>query len=159
MKNSPIKHRITANQTLSVVLQILITLAFIGVISLSMHSIKPHWIKWCVFGAAILLLIIQCIRLKSPLLLIDRIFANHPGKQVFLTLLIFTVCFDFALCLFPSKGLRNTFANFISPKVLTEEVSGGIQYEIDTVKQQSDVQDVIVVKKNAHRKQRSDYLK
>ena len=159
MKNKRIKHRITANQPLSVVLQILITLAFVGVISVSLHNIRPHWIRWCVFGTAMLLFIVQCIRLKSPLLLVDRIFANHPGKQVFLILLVFMICFDFALCLFPSKGLRNTFSNFISPKVLTEEISDGIQYEIDTVKQRTDVQDFIVVTKPVEHKQRSDYLK
>lgn len=159
MKKSLIKHRITSNQPLSIVIQILITLAFIGVISLSLHNVKPHWIKWCVFGTAMLLFAIQCIRLKSPLLLIDRIFANHPGKQVFLTLLIFMICFDFALCLFPSKGLRNTFSDFISPKVLTEDVSDGIRYEIDTINHKNDVQDYVIVKKPAQRKQRSDYLK
>ena len=159
MKNRPFKHRITSNKPLSIVLQILITLAFIGVISLSLHHITPHWIKWCVFGTAMLLFTVQCIRLKSPLLLIDRIFANFPGKQVFLTLLIFMICFDFALCLFPSKGLRNTFSNFISPKVLTEEVSDGIRYEIDTIKPENDVQKYVVVKKPAQHNQWSDYLK
>ena len=157
MKKSLIKHRITSNQSLSIVLQILITLAFIGVISLSFHNIKPHWIRWCVFGTAMLLFVVQCIRLKSPLLLIDRIFANHPGKQVFLTLLIFTICFDFALCLFPQMGLRNTFANFISPKTLTEEVGDGHKYEIDIPQEETDTSNV-VLKKAPHR-QRSDYFK
>lgn len=159
MKSSPFKHRITGSRTLSVVLQLLITLAFIGVISLSLHGIKPHWIKWIVFGSAILLMVLQCIRLKSPLLLVDRIFANHPGKQVLLTLLIFTISFDLALCLFPNKGLRTTFANFISPKTLTEDASNPLQYDLDTAPYLPEAKNVVVVKKATHFRPRSDYFK
>lgn len=151
MRTQHPKRRTTASRTLSVVLQLLTILSFVTVIVLAFYGIKPHWLKWGFFGTAMLLIVIQGIRLKTPLLLVDRVFANFPGKQVLLTLLIFTVSFDFALCLFPDQGLRVTFGNFISPKALTEENASSIR--------QGSGQQPSVPKEPAPPKHRSDYFK
>lgn len=153
------KHHITASQPLSIILQVLITLILVGLIAYSFHDIKPYWVRWAVFGTAMLLIAVQCIRLKSPLLLVDRIFANHPGKQLVLALFIFTVSFDFALCLFPGKSLRTTFTNFISYKTITEEVSDEVKIEFDTIQHKPNIQEITFVEKPAIYKRRSDYLK
>lgn len=72
-----------------------------------------HW-RWILFSLAVILTIIQCIRLKHPLLLIDRIFANHAGKQLVLAFFVFVFTIDFALCIFPQEGIRSSFASIIS---------------------------------------------
>ena len=66
------------------------------------------------FGIAVLLTVIQCIRLKHPLLLFDRIFANYAGKQLVLALFVFIFTIDFAMCIFPKEGIRSSFASIIS---------------------------------------------
>lgn len=104
-KNNPkrYKHPITSSKPLSIILQLLITFSLLSLILLSFFNIQPYWLRWVFFGTTLSLIIFQCIRLKSPLLLVDRIFAKHPGKQLVLALYIFTISFDFALCLFPGK--------------------------------------------------------
>lgn len=153
------KHKITGSQPLSIILQALITLSFIAMIVIALLGIRPDWIRWIIFGAAMSLIVVQCIRLKSPLLLVDRIFANYPGKQMLLALLIFMISFAFALCLFPGKGLRSTFTMFISAKVLTEEISDGTKTEFDTLRYKPNIQDIAIVKKPGKHKDRSEYLK
>ena len=71
------------------------------------------------FGIATILTIVQCIRLKHPLLLIDRIFANHAGKQLVLAFFAFIFTIDLALCIFPNEGIRSSFAGIISYVYLT----------------------------------------
>lgn len=75
---------------------------------------SQHPWRWIIFGIAVILTIIQCIRLKHPMLLIDRIFANHAGKQLILAFFIFVFTIDFALCIFPKEGIRSSFASIIS---------------------------------------------
>lgn len=153
------KHPITSSKPLSIILQLLITFLLLGLILISFYNIQPYWLRWVFFGTALLLITIQGIRLKCPLLFVDRIFAKHPSKQLVLALYIFTICFDFALCLFPGKSLRMTFTNFISFKMISEEVDDEVKIVFDTIQYKPNAEEIAFVEKPAIYKQRSDYLK
>ena len=105
---------------LSAVLQLLIILFLLTVIAISINeNTIPYYFRWFFSGIAILLGIIQFLRIRCPMLLIDRIFANSPGKQLTTALFAFLLAFDIALCIFPRGGIRNAFADFVSPIRLT----------------------------------------
>lgn len=142
----------------SAIIQLLIVLLFVAVMVATFFRV-PHYLKWVLFGAAILLTCLQSLRLKYPLLYIDRIFANYPGKHIVLALFIFLISFDFALCLFPGTGLRTTFSNFISYKSLTEEASDEVVIAFDTIQYKPNVKEIAFVDKPAFYKKRSDYFK
>ena len=144
----------------SALIQILVALLLIAIIAIAYFRIPvPHYWKWCLFGIAMLLIGIQCFRLKYPRLILDRIFAYYAGKQIAMAFLIFIITLDFALCLFPSKGMRSAFRGFISPMVLVEEASDSYRYEFDTIKYPSNYDQVAVVKVPAQNKSRKDYIK
>ena len=149
--------RIKEHKTSSII-QILIVLLLLAVIVAAVFRV-PQYLKWILFGTAIALIILQCLRLKYPMLFIDRIFANYSGKQLVLALFVFIISFDFALCLFPRAGIRSTFSNFISYKMLTEEVSDDVVINFDTTKYKPNVDKVSFVEKPASHKKRSDYFK
>lgn len=149
--------RIKENK-MSAVIQILVVLMLTAVIIGAVLRV-PHYLKWILFGTALLVIFLQCLRLRYPLLFIDRIFANYPGKQIFLALLIFIISFDFALCLFPGSGLRTTFTNFISYKTITEEVSDEVVINFDTTQYKPNVDKIAFVERPAYYKKRSDYVK
>ena len=144
----------------SAVIQAIVILALIAIIAISFFRIPTHpcW-KWSIFGIAVMLILLQCYRLKYPLLLIDRIFANYAGKQIALAFLIFIITLDFALCLFPDYGMRRTFIDFISPRVLLEEASDGIRYEFDTTLYSSNIDQIAIIEEPAQFKSRSHYFK
>ena len=144
----------------SAFIQVAILLLLLGILAIAFFRIPiPHYWKWVIFGVAILLIVLQCWRLKYPLLLLDRIFANYAGKQIAMALLIFIITMDFALCLFPNGGMRSTFRDFISPMVLIEEASDGYRYEFDTTQYASNYDQVAIVKEPARYKSRSEYFK
>ena len=120
------------NHPWSVVFQILICLLFLSVLAVSFYkrSIPYYW-RWILFGAAVVMTIIQFIRLKCPMLLIDRIFANQPSKQLILALFTFCMVLGLGLCLFPSDGVRHTFIGFINPQRVTQEAKETYRYEPD----------------------------
>ena len=99
----------------SAFLQVVLLLLYIAIpfVALLNRQIVHPW-RWILFGSAVILTTIQCFRLKHPLLLVDRIFANHAGKQLLLALFVFIFTIDFALCLFPKDGVRSSFASIIS---------------------------------------------
>ena len=120
------------NHPWSVVFQILICLLFLSVLAVSFYkSFVPYYWRWILFGAAVVMTIIQFIRLKCPMLLIDRIFANHPSKQLILALFTFCMVLGLGLCLFPSDGVRHTFIGFINPQRVTQEAKETYRYEPD----------------------------
>lgn len=151
--------RIKGNKV-SALIQTLIVLLLLAIIAIAFFRVPiPHFWRWIVFGVAMLLILWQCHRLKYPLLLLDRIFANYAGKQIAMALLIFIVTMDFALCLFPNGGMRSTFRDFISPMVLVEEASDGYRYEFDTTQYASNYDQVAIVKEPAQYKSRMEYFK
>ena len=99
----------------SAIIQSTLLLLFIAIPFVAfLNRQTPHPWRWILFSLAIILTIIQCVRLKHPLLLIDRIFANHAGKQLVLACFVFVFTVDFALCIFPQEGIRSSFASIIS---------------------------------------------
>ena len=99
----------------SAILQVTLLMLYIAMPFISLLNWQtPHPWRWIVFGIAVLLTVIQCIRLKHPLLLFDRIFANYAGKQLVLALFVFIFTIDFAMCIFPKEGIRSSFASIIS---------------------------------------------
>lgn len=144
----------------SAFIQALIVLLLLAIIAIAFFRVRiPHYWRWILFGATMLLIILQCCRLKYPLLLLDRIFANYAGKQIAMALLIFIVTLDFGLCLFPNSGMRSTFRDFISPMILIEEASDGYRYEFDTTQYASNYDKVAIVKEPAQYKSRMEYFK
>jgi hypothetical protein len=104
----------------STVIQVIILLLFIAIPFVAfLYKQALHCWRWVMFGIATILTIVQCIRLKHPLLLIDRIFANHAGKQLVLAFFAFIFTIDLALCIFPNEGIRSSFAGIISYVYLT----------------------------------------
>lgn len=144
----------------SAIIQTLVILLLLAIVAISFFRIplQPYW-KWVIFGVALSLILVQCYRLKHPALLIDRIFANYAGKQIAMAFLIFIITMDFALCLFPDYGLRRTFIDFISPRVLLEEASDGIRYEFDTTLYPGNYDQIAIIKEPAQYKKRSEYFK
>lgn len=143
---------------LSSFFQTMVVLSLLAVIIASFYRI-PHYWKWILFGAGILIATIQFLRMKHPLLSIDRVFANYPGKQIVLALIVFIICFDFALCLFPGKGMRSTFTNFINYKALTEEAVDEVVISFDTTLYKPNAENIAFVEKPANYKKRSEYTK
>ena len=150
--------RIRENK-LSAFIQALVVLLLIAVVVLAFFRVQQHYWKWISFGAALLLILVQCLRLRYPLLVIDRIFAHDAGKQIALALLFFIVTMDFALCIFPNYGLRRTFVDFISPRVLLEEAEDSYRYEFDTTMYPSNYNQVAVIEEPAQYKSRGYYFK
>lgn len=104
----------------SAIIQAIILLLFFAIPFVSFFTKQsPHWWRWIIFGTAAILTIVQCIRLKHPLLLIDRIFAYQAGKQLVLASFAFIFTIDLALCMFPREGIRSSFAGIISYVYLT----------------------------------------
>ena len=99
----------------SAILQVTLLMLYIAMPFISLLNWQtPHPWRWIVFGIAVLLTVIQCIRMKHPLLLFDRIFANYAGKQLVLALFVFIFTIDFAMCIFPKEDIRSSFASIIS---------------------------------------------
>ncbi|MBP5572578.1 MAG: hypothetical protein J6X40_00230 [Bacteroidales bacterium] len=144
---------------LSAFIQTLTVLLLLAVIVLAFLRVQQHFWKWIAFGTALLLILLQCIRLKYPLLLIDRIFANYAWKQIALALLFFILTMDFALCIFPNYGLRRTFVDFISPRVLLEEAEDSYRYEFDTTLYPSNYDQVAIIEEPAQYKSRGYYFR
>ena len=123
MSKKKFSNKKVKDNPVSVVIQIVICLLYLSVLVVSFYKrmIPSYW-RWILFGTAIILTFIQGFRLRSPLLLIDRIFANKPNKQIILAAFAFCIALDFGLCLFPSAGIRYTFVGFINPlRVISQD--------------------------------------
>lgn len=109
----------------STILQTLIAILFVALLIMPVFSWQlPLLLRRLLLLLAIALTIVQCLRLKTFILLVDRIFATKPGKQIVLALFTFIIAFDIAFCMFPKADFRNTFIDFISPnKILSETES------------------------------------
>ena len=137
---------------------IALLLLAIPVLVICRFPMSLSW-RWGLFAAALLLILLQCIRIKHPMLHIDRIFANHPVKQIAMAFLFFVITFDLALCLFPESGVRSAFVDFISSEALLEEPSDGFRYEFDTSQHASNHDNVAIIEEPAQPISRSNYLK
>lgn len=130
--NRQARNKSTKNPTLSIIIQILTTGFFIALLFIPFISGLPYWLRWVFFGVGSGLSIVQLVRIKCPLLYIDRIFANEPRKQIILAIMVFIITMDFSLCLFPKAGIRYVFSDIVSSTKLTFVPEGQIRYEKDT---------------------------
>jgi hypothetical protein len=118
------KNKVCANP-LSTIIQLVIIILLVAVLCTTFKNDAPDkektfdWSRIVMFGAAVALILVQCIRAKCPMLIIDRIFANSPGKQVVLAFFTFVFTVDLAMCMFPKEGIRSSFVNIISYVKLT----------------------------------------
>ena len=110
--SNTIGKRVNHNR-LSVIIQVLVVAFFVTVLVFSFFKL-PCWYRWCAFGIGLILLVWQLIRLKCPLLIIDRIFAYKPRKQIVLALFAFVITLDIALVLFPNAGIRFAVADIVT---------------------------------------------
>lgn len=158
------KERIVS-KPLSIIIQITIIVLLILVLGTSFFMasyenaiIKPKWIRWGLFGLATILIIVQFWRAKCPMLIIDRIFANHPGKQIVLTFFAFIFTIDLAMCMFPQEGIRSSFVNIISYVKLSHMPKDNYRYD-DNPNPNYDWQDDYRIIKDPSPKGRWDYFK
>lgn len=149
----------TKANPLSAVFQCLITLSFITVLIISFIKGLSPWLRWGIFAFGCVLTVIQLLRLKSPLLIIDRIFANSPKKQIVLALFAFIITLDIGLCLFPYDDIRIAIADVVNPFKLTQihkEKTLEIRLKDDGG---SNLNDYVAVDKAYGDKERKDYAK
>ena len=159
------KNKVVANP-LSTIIQVAIVILLMAVLcttflynSEETEKAKTYgWIRIVMFGLAFVLIIVQCIRTKCPMLIIDRIFANSPGKQVVLAFLTFVFTVDLAMCMFPTEGIRSSFVNIISYVKLTHVPDDDYHYR-ENPHPDTDCYDEYKVIKDPKPSGRWDYLK
>lgn len=106
----------------STLFQTAIALLFLSLLIMPIFSWQlPILERRLLLLLAITLTVVQCLRLKTFILLVDRIFATKPGKQIMLALFVFIIAFDVAFCMFPKADFRCTFIDFISPSKLLSD--------------------------------------
>ena len=106
---------------LSAVNQILILVFFVAVLAVSYDNILSPWYRWIAFAIGLVLMVVQLCRLKCPLMVVDRIFASRPRKQLILALFAFVVTLDIALVLFYDSGIRFAVADIVSSVKLSHQ--------------------------------------
>ena len=144
---------------LSALFQILVTASFISILFMASDKTLNPWYRWGTFAFGFALTIIQLLRLKSPLLIFDRIFANKPSQQIVLAIFAFIITIDIGLCLFPYSDIRIAIADIVNPFKLTQvhrENTLVIQL-LDNGK--SNMDEYTVVRKAVGDKERMDYAK
>lgn len=104
---------------LSAVFQFLIISSFIAILIIAFNNKLSPWYRCGVMAVGLTLTIIQLLRLRCPLLIIDRVFASKPKKQLALALFAFIITLDVALCLFPKSGIRYAMADIVGTIKLT----------------------------------------
>ena len=151
-------NKIKANP-LSAVIQCLITVSFISILFLSFNSGLSPWLRWGIFGFGCILTGIQLLRLRSPMLIIDRIFANKPKKQITLALFAFIITLDIGLCLFPKADIRLAIADVVNPfKLLQVHKENTLELQLEN-NGTSNLDNYMVVSKAIGEKERKDYAK
>ena len=105
----------------SAVIQTFAVVAFVVVLAVSYDNKLSPWYRWIAFSIGLVLLVVQLFRLKCPLLIIDRIFASRPRKQLILALFAFLVTLDVALVLFYDSGIRFAVADIVSSVKLSHQ--------------------------------------
>ena len=106
---------------LSAFIQVFVLVFFVAVLAVSYDNILPPWYRWIAFAIGLVLLVVQLCRLKCPLLVVDRIFASRPRKQLILALFAFVVTLDIALVLFYDSGVRYSVADIVSSVKLSHQ--------------------------------------
>ena len=118
------------NNPASVVIQIIICLLYLSVLLVAhFRNVFPYYWRWILLGSAIVLTIIQGFRVKCPLLLIDRIFADKPNKQIILAVFAFCIALDLGLCIFPTESIRHTFIGFVHSQRVLQDTQPTFHYE------------------------------
>ena len=141
----------------SAVIQLLIILLLLTVIIISFNgAMLPYYFRWIFSGLAVLLTVIQFLRIRCPMLLIDRIFANSPGKQLTTALFVFLLTLDIALCIFPKGSIRNAFADFVSPIRLTYTPSDTYHFTDNTNRS---LQNYTIIRESSRPVARGEYFK
>lgn len=105
----------------SALLQTFAAIAFAGVLVVSYNNKLSPWYRVGTFAVGCALTGLQLYRLRCPLLIIDRIFASKPRKQVVLALFAFVVTLDIALILFHDSGIRYAVADIVSSVKLSHQ--------------------------------------
>lgn len=106
---------------LSAIIQGFAIVSFLAVLVVAYNNNLPSWYRWGAFVIGAVLTSIQFYRLKCPMLIIDRIFANRPGKQIILALFASVIVLDIALILFPDSGIRYAVADVVSSVKLSHQ--------------------------------------
>lgn len=149
----------TKANPLSALFQILVTASFISILFMASDKTLNPWYRWGTFAFGFALTIIQLLRLKSPMLIFDRIFANKPSQQIVLAIFAFIITIDIGLCLFPYSDIRIAIADIVNPFKLTQvhrENTLVIQL-LDNGK--SNMDEYMVVRKAIGERERMDYAK
>lgn len=151
-------NKVKANP-LSASIQCLITASFLSILFISFIKGLSPWLRWSIFVFGCVMTVIQLCRLKSPMLIIDRIFANKPKKQITLALFAFIITLDIGLCLFPYDDIRTAIADVVNPFKLTQihkEKTLEIQLKDGGT---SNLDQYMAVNKAYGEKERKDYAK
>jgi len=158
------KNKISANP-LSAFIQVTIIVLLIGVLCTTfLKNDAPGkdnafgWGRIVMFSVAIILLLVQGIRTKCPMLIVDRIFANSPGKQVILAFFIFVFTVDLGMCMFPKEGIRSSFVSIISYIKLTHVPDDDYHFK-ENPDPNADCHDDYKIIKDPNPSSRWDYFK
>lgn len=144
---------------LSTLLQSLVIASFVAILVLSFFGTLSPWYRWGLLALGCLLTVVQFRRLKSPLLIIDRIFASKPGKQIVLALFVFMITLDIGLCLFPHADIRVAIADVVNPFKLTQiHKEGTLEIHLRDG-EAGNLDDFMVVEGALAEKERKDYAK
>ena len=93
------------------------------------------------------------------MLIIDRIFANKPKKQITLALFAFIITLDIGLCLFPKADIRLAIADVVNPfKLLQVHKENTLELQLEN-NGTSNLDNYMVVSKAIGEKERKDYAK
>ena len=159
------KNKVCANP-LSTILQVAIIILLTAVLCTTFldHSEDNQQnsysgVRIAMFGVSVVLILVQWIRLKCPMLVIDRIFANSPGKQVVLAFFAFVFTVDLAMCMFPTEGIRSSLVNIISYVKLTHVPDNDYHYRENPNTDYSDCYDEYKIIKDPKPIGRLGYLK
>ena len=149
----------TKANPLSALFQILVTASFISILFMASDKTLNPWYRWGTFAFGFALTIIQLLRLKSPMLIFDRIFANKPSQQIVLAIFAFIITIDIGLCLFPYSDIRIAIADIVNPYKLTQvhRENTLVIKLLDNGK--SNMDEFMVVREAVGDKERMDYAK
>lgn len=146
---------------LSTVFQFFIILSFIAILIIAFDNKLSSWYRWSVLAVGFVLTVVQFCRLRCPLLIIDRIFASKPKKQLALALFAFIITLDIALCLFPSKGIRYAMADIVSSIKLTHVPKNNLELQPkdDNGTETSNINNYVVISEPMKSMGRWEYAK
>ena len=143
------------------VIQVLVILSFVAVLAVSYNNKLSPWYRVGAFALGCILTVVQLYKLKCPLLIIDRIFASRPRKQIVLALFAFVVTLDIALILFHDSGIRYAVADIVSSVKLSHQPEEAPELQPNDIKEKGshDITDYKVITKPVHPIGRWEYAR